>query len=381
MALLLALGCGSEAPEQRQRGQWIGVLPENPMPHTQYRADGCEEVDDFEAPHVGKPGYDYDGCTKSDRMAQVAPFEDDYSGKPEASGDIGELQQPITVLQGTGSATPISVNSSQQITGFLPGGCPVLNGWTTAMPLRGNCLIPNRVAALNYKVCPSCYNSDNAGYVNARMIAAWGAWSRPITCGGVTVTPQLKDGTLAELFSFPTPQENYDNARILVYPVSGIFAAARMSVDKDFIVGKTPIRNGVRYWGWDYAALEIDHQVVESVKLPACVSETDPKLAQKLKNGYIWILTHELGHAWGMMHTDTGVMRRGPATPCSQVFAEGSTPPVLAAMTVNERMIAASIRDSGGFSVIPPTLPDTPTCNPAGVTVPGVPDDMAVVNF
>lgn len=376
-------GCGSE-PERPERSKlpWPGVLPENPMTETQYRADGCEAVDEFEAPYVGKPGYNFDGCTKTDRMAQVSPFGDDFgSEQPESSSDLGELGQAITVLNGTGSASPITVNSSNQITGFLAGGCPVLNGWTTAMPLRGNCLIPNRVAALNYKVCPSCYNANDGAFVNLMMINAWGAWSRPITCGGVTVTPQLKDKFAAELNAFVDPEESYDNARIPVYPTSGLFAAARMGVDKDFIVPKTPVRNGVRYWGWDYAGIEIDHQVIEGVKMPACVSTTDPLLEQKLKNGYIYILTHELGHAWGMPHTDIGVMRRGQSTPCAEVFAAGSTPPVYAALTVSERMIAASLRDSSGFSVIPPTIPNTPACNPPQLTVSGVPDDLAVVSF
>ncbi len=377
---LAALACGDVEHPPIQ--PWTGVLPASPLPDPVYRADGCEEVDSFEAPHVGKPGYNFDGCTKSDRMAWVAPFADDDDwGEPT---DIGQAEQPITVLNAFKAATPISVNSSQQITGFLGGPCPVKLNWTTAEALRGNCLIPNRVAGINYKVCPSCYSSDNAGFVNARMIQAWGVWSRPVTCNGVTVTPQIADKFNAELNTFATAEENYDNARIVIFPTSGLFAGARMGVDKDFLVGKTPVRSGIRYWGWDYASLEIDHQVIESIKLPVCVSATDPQLDRKMKNGYTWILAHELGHAWGMGHASLGIMRRGSVTPCTEVFSGASPatdPPALSAAITSERLVAASMRDSSGFSTIPVATGVTGCSEDLSTVVSGVPDDQSVVAF
>jgi hypothetical protein len=385
LALSVDTGCG-DAAERRIVSTPQGDVEIVIVGHGQ-NAEGqeieCTGVEPGEERFTGFDGYNPAGCSRTERMADVRPWQNEDGGhQGQHEEELAQVQQPITVGAHVTNAVAITVNGSQQITGFR-GECPVDLSWTTNQPLRGNCLIPDVPSAIDWAVCPSCYTQEMRDFMRFRMFDAWDVWRRTPTqtaCAGtsnaVTRTTSIKSTNSSEEKSFSSSTENYDNAKIVVYPVSGIFAGARMGVDKDFLLTRTPIRNGIRYHSWQYAALEVDHQIIESVKLPDCVSATDPQREAKKINGYVFILAHELGHGWGLAHQTTGLMKRGSLQSCSDVFsANNSTARNMPSFS--ERQTFVSLKDSSGFSVHPdaancgtPTTPDTST-----------PDDMAVVNF
>jgi hypothetical protein len=383
LAALLALGCSGD-PED------IGTTMATPHGEVTIIGRGlnnqgeeidCTALEPGEGKFTGHDGYDPAGCSRTERMWNVRPWRDDDDGwGPETDGDFAQLEQPITVHGGTDAATKIFVNGSQQITGF-GGNCPVDFTWTTARPVIANCLIPDTPSAIDWAVCPDCYSSANLNYMKARMSEAWDVWRRQPTvadCAGVNRTTSVKATSNSQETSFSTPNENYDNAKIVVYPVTGIsaqFPGARMGIDKDFLTARTPIRNGIRYYSWSFAALEVDHSVIENVKLPDCVSATDVNRLSKLASAYTFILAHELGHAWGMPHLTTGLMRRGSMQQCSDVFNVDIN--VARNMPSGfERIVFANLKDSSGFSV----SADTASCGAGSITSDS-PDDLKVVNF
>lgn len=366
-ALMLACGDGAisdETPTMGVSREGIPIVCKPP------RAD--------ELRFSGYAGYDPAGCTKSERMADVKPWADE---EDEVIVEIGKAEQPITVQSGTEAATQITVNSSgTQITGFK-GRCPTDPTWTTARPRIGDCIIPEVVSGLNWSVCPSCYSSTHLTYMKNRMKEAWDVWkfSTSSTCGSSTFTNSLASTASSENTASSNAETNFDNARIPVYPMFGNFVSARMEVDKDFIFARTPIRQGIRYWSWQNAGIAIDHDIVESVKLPQCVSENDPQLDLKLMRAYRWILAHELGHAFGMPHRSAGIMRSASGVACSDLFSAATQAPALTAPDTIERLIVNSMKNSSGFDVIFAT--GTTGCGTASGAITSTPDDESVVNF
>lgn len=383
---LLAFGCGGPAEDQPPEmvSQIFG--PDTAPPPVRDE-NGCTGVDEYEAPHVGKPGYNFDGCTKTERMAKVKPWGDEDDGwePAEPESDVAQLEQPISVLTGPGAGGPVSVNAAgNQITGFIAGGCPTKLNWTTAEPIRGNCVIPNRVAGITWAICPTCYATADFQYLSEVMRRAWAVWTRPVTCetalgASFTTTPQLNASGETSAYS---------SARIPVFPVpaSSPFSA-RMGVDKDFISAKTPIRLGVRYWGWDYATLEVNHNQIEVKKTKACLDTADPNRDVKVFNAYIWIFAHELGHAMGLPHATVGLMRRSIDVSCEELLSASAAPPpitpAMAATTKAERYIVASVRDSSGFAVLDSQVGLGTSCSQPASTLnlTSIPDDIGVVAF
>lgn len=372
------LGCGAEDTPLASDGPTYDMPPHGIMRgvNNEGQEIDCTPLEPGEERFASFEGYNPDGCSRTERMWHVRPWQDDAH-----DSEYAELEQPITVHGGFDAAVKITVNGSQQITGF-GGSCPVDLTWTTARPLLGNCLIPDQPSNIDWAVCPSCYSTSHLNYMKARMKEAWDVWRHVPTvndCAGVPRTTSVRATNSSQETSFATPEENYDNAKIVIYPVTGIsanFPGARMGVDKDFVIARTPIRNGIRYYSWQYAALEVDHGVIESVKLPDCVSATDPLRDSKLASAYTFILAHELGHAWGMPHLSSGIMLRGSLQQCSDVFStdinKARNKP-----SGYERIVFANLRDSSGFSL----SPDTPSCG-GGVTPRNdTPDDLKVVNF
>lgn len=366
IATLLALGTGcGDAPVEQTYG----------LSHEGIEI-ACSGLEPGEERFRTLPGYDDTGCTKSERMFNVTPWADEAD---QAVTDLGEAKLPISVANGTDAATRITVNGSSQISGFQ-GKCPVDFGWTTAQPVIANCIIPEVVNALQWAVCPTCWDPLFTVYLRNRMKEAWDVWRNGTTstCGSTTYTSHVRTTATSEKTNLPTPQENYDAARIVVYPMFGEFVTARMGVDKDLVFARTPIRNGIRYYSWQYAAIQIDTQFLEGVKYANCVSATDPQGALKLQRGYRWVIAHEIGHGFGMPHRSTGIMRSSANVTCGELFSAASTAPALSAPSSVERLIVNALNDSGGFSVLNPGA-NCGDANPISSTT--VPDDESVVAF
>lgn len=374
---VLLWGCGDSEPTMASNGPTYDMPPHGIMRgvNSEGQEIDCTPLEPGEERFASFEGYNPDGCSRTERMWHVRPWQDDAH-----DSEYAELEQPITVHGGTDAAVRISVNGSQQITGF-GGNCPQDPTWTTARPLIANCLIPDQPSAIDWAVCPGCYSTGNLNYMRARMTEAWDVWRHRgavADCNGTVRNTSIRATNSSQERSFATANENYDNAKIVVYPVNGISAAfpgARMGVDKDYLIPRTPIRNGIRYWSWQNAALEVDHGVIESVKLNDCVSASDPNRASKLASAYTFILAHELGHAWGMPHLGSGIMQRGSLQLCSEVFA---VDPAVARNKPSgyERIVFANLRDSSGFAL----SPDTQDCATSSLFN-DRPDDLAVVSF
>ena len=129
------------------------------------RATGCWPADQDELGRFGAaPGYNADGCTRSERMAEVMPFTSGYGWRESGDTDeaeLGAIEQPITVADG--NAAGISINISVQggrtlITG-TNGACKHIPGWTVAQPIADRCIVPFKTRA----ILEECHNQCNGG--------------------------------------------------------------------------------------------------------------------------------------------------------------------------------------------------------------------------
>lgn len=311
----------------------------------------------YEPEFVGAPGYDPEGCTLTERMAHVRPFVDEDSehmGDIDretvgGSGDLGKLTQAITVPFGTGLAVKQVAIGSNALKPANPGHCDPDINWTTAQPVRGECLVPFGVARIHWEVFPG-YN-ESVGYMRNRMKNAWSVWSRSVTCGGVTRQTPLLASSASEQPLFTTEEDRYNTAAISVFPISDSVEAqfgASTRVTQAIAVARTPIRFGLRYWGWNYLPMAINHNVIEGFKQDACVAANDPQRGTKLQRAYEYIMAHELGHMFGLPHFTFGIMKPSNLTDCSEVFTTNS----LASKPSNlERILVNGLSDTNGFSV------------------------------
>jgi hypothetical protein len=309
----------------------------------------------YEERYVGAPGYDPDGCTLTERMAHVMAFADeesDISGEQNVTpqpmeGELGKLRQPITIPFGLGLAVQ-NFGTGNALRPANPGHCDQLSSWTTALPLRGECLIPNGVSRIHWEVWPGY--GINVQYMRDRMKSAWSAWSRSITCGGVTKQWPFQSSDNSEQPLFTNENDRYNTAAISVFPVQdgpNTQFGARTEVGMAIAKPRTPVRFGIRYWGWDYLPIAVNNFVIEGFKLDACVALNDPKRATKLQHAYEYILAHELGHAFGLPHLTVGIMKPSNQTDCSAVYTTDS---LISKMSAVERVVVNQSFDSDGFS-------------------------------
>lgn len=329
----------------------------------------CDSPGEPEQKYTNDKEYNHDGCTRTERMANVLAFRDmrdsfdNDSAAPldeDSTGGLGTTKQPLNIPFGVGWA--VTVDGFGNVTGSANSGhCTPDSTWTTARPLIGNCIIPKGMNRIHWEVWPG-YGSDVA-YMRDRARAAFAAWSRSVTFCGKTFTPQLQSAANSEQPLITTEDERYFTAAVSIFPE---FAGQQESflgktyLDDSFITPKTPIRNGIRYWEWQYMPIGVNHDILEGIKADSCLSPTDPNRVTKVAHATEWVLAHEFGHTFGLPHFNSGIMRPGSFTNCAEIFSTQTIVARSAAMTPEERALVADTRDSSGFSVH--TVPELATC-------------------
>jgi hypothetical protein len=398
LAALSAFGCGDQ-PEPAEVGQFDPSLIGGRWANSS-NVTGCSEAGQDELARFGAaPGYASDGCTRSERMADVRPFTADFGlaepGEYEPATELGQLEQPITVANGPGAAVSLTVQfrNGRLSDAKTNGRCKPKVGWTVAEPIQDNCLVPFKVGSVDWSVSPDLYSTGDRNYMRDRMRNAWAVWSRTLTCSGTSGTFQrttaLKPASGSETTGGATNQDNYALSEIPVYPVVDAFNvggfAARTEMDLDVIESFSGAPNGVKYFGWKYSGIAVQHNVVEGTLWPNCVDvPRDANAMAKLANAYNRILAHELGHVWGQGHGSRGIMRPGNQQSCSEVFS-ASASSALDAPTASERLGVNILRDSNGINTIPPeslgTSINSCSLSGDGTTLTGVIPDMFFGQF
>ncbi len=306
-------------------------------PDAAVQQTNCDPIGKEEALFVNHQGYNADACSRTDRMSDVMIGLGE-EGDPDpatihlaSAGDIGTEEQPIKIPGGIG--LPVVFDSRNNLVeSFQGGSCPYDVTWTTARPLIGSCLIPNSIDDLNFAVWDGYGppGSSLRNYMIGVVQRAWNAWSRPATCGSVTLRSHLKTPGTAMLNS-GNIQQDFFLTRIPIYPDNNNTEqtySARSFLDEATYVAQTPVRNGIRYYGWKDVGIGINHDLIEGVKIEACLSPNDTQRAVKLTNAYVYIVAHELGHLWGLPHMSTSIMRTGSNTTCSQLFPPDGVGPL-----------------------------------------------------
>lgn len=307
----------------------------------------CSDPGEGEARFADAPGYNPDGCSRTERMAKVRPFADD-----EADSELGSAEQPITIGLGSNASTSITVSNGGKVTG-TNGVCRRKPDWIAGQPLVDRCIVPRVASTLNWAVFPDYPHPDDYDYVRARMLEAWAVWRQPVTCtttdaSHTNFTIQSGLNATGERLLEADLDLRFSNAIIPVYPVEdnpdNAFAA-HTDIDTGAVRTIGPIRFGVQYYTYDFAGIGINHHVIEGIKMDVCVDPGDPIASRRLRNAYIWILAHELGHVFAMPHHDLGIMRKSSLVSCDELFASANTV-VNNAPTKVQRAIVNQLRDS-----------------------------------
>ena len=322
--------------------------------------EACDQPGEPERPYMQDAEYNADGCTRTERMAKVRAFrdmKDPFDASPpvgpmpgETNGEYGTARQPINIPFGLGFG--VTVDGFGNFTGTT-GRCNPSSSWTTALPLRGNCVIPKGMNRIHWEVWPG-YDS-NVQYMRARAKNAFAAWSRSVTYCNQTFTPQLQTAANSEQPLLTNEEDRYATAAVSIYPAidsevtMGFMGHAE--VDDALAQALTPARNGIRYWAWSYMPIAVNHTVIEGIKADACIGPNDPNRDLRIQRAYEWVLAHEFGHTFGLPHFNSGLMRPGNFQSCEEIYSTQSITSRSAAMTAEERALVADTRDSSGLSV------------------------------